>query len=317
MDLIAGKNSDDKYDYATFFYFENLRDEKNLEEVWQEIRKTFLLLKDWYEHHTFYHKIGYLISSGYKNLGAIYKESKGKTTGEFSRRLDEIICESVKLGKDENYLDWSYETNKDKIRRLLLLFNVESVRQNSERSYWFPFDKFKFVDEKKASWSLEHIQAVNSGEKGTQENWRDWLKLHKESLENLAGDNSALISEIDNLLSLKEFRYNDFTALQENILQKFSPAGDNEEYINSIANLALIKCAEISALGNSTFDVKRNAIIKMDMHGEFIPFCTKMAFLKYYTKSEKNQIHFWSQVDRAAYIANINKILKKYLTKPI
>lgn len=318
LNLIAEKKSDEKDEYATFFYFNNLRAEKNLDEVWLDIRKTFLLLKDWRENHDLYHKIGYLIASGYKNLAAIYKESKNKTTKNFLRRLDEMICDSVKLGAGESYSDWNYENGRDKIQRLLLLFNVESVRQNSERAYWFPFDKFKFVDDKKARWSLEHIHAVNTGEKGTQENWREWLTLHKKSLENLAGDNSALISQIDKLLKLKEINYNkDFEPLQEKIIEKFSPNNDGEEYINSIANLALIKCAENSALSNSTFDVKRNSIIEMDMRGEFIPLCTKLAFLKYYTASEKNQLHFWSQIDRTAYLEAMNKTLAQYLTQPI
>lgn len=317
LDLIAEKNSDDKDDYATFFYFDKLRTEKNLDEVWLEIRKTFLLLKDWYEYHDFYHKIGYLIASGYKKLADIYKESKGKTTSEFSRRLKEIICESVKLSDGESYSDWNYEDDKEKIRRLLLLFNVESVRQNSEKAYWFPFDKFKFVDSQKSKWSLEHIHALKSNGRGIQENWRDWLELHRESLKNLTEDNSDLVKEIDNLLKLKDITSTKFENLRNKIIDKFSPNDNNEEYGNSIANLALIKCAENSALGNSTFDVKRNAIIQMDMHGEFIPLCTKLAFLKYYTKSEKNQIHFWSQIDRDAYLEAINEILKEYLTQPI
>lgn len=318
LDLIAGKNINDRDNYATFFYFDKLRGTKNLDEVWLEIRKTFLLLKDWYEYHEFYHKIGYLIASGYKNLAEIYRESRGKTTGEFSRRLKEIICDSIKLGDDETYSDWNYDDNKEKIRRLLLLFNVESVRQNSQSAYWFPFDKFKFVDEQRAAWSLEHIHAVHSEEKGKQENWRDWLELHKKSLENVEDDNSELIAEIEKLLKLKEINYDrDFKPLQEKILAKFAPADSNDDYINSISNLALIKCAENSALSNSTFDVKRNSIIEMDMRGEFIPFCTKMAFLKYYTKSEKNQLHFWSQVDRNAYIAAINTTLAEYLAQQI
>ncbi len=318
LNLIAGKKSDEKDVYSTFFYFNDLRGEKNLDEVWLNIRKTFLLLKDWHEDHEFYHKIGYLIASDYKNISDIYKESKRKTTTEFKRRLDEIICDSVKLGKNENYSDWNYNENKDKIWQLLLLFNVESVRQNSEKAYWFPFDKFKFVDDKKAAWSLEHIHALKTDErKGIQENWREWLKLHKESLESLETSDTNLIEEIKKLLDKKEFRYEEFSKLQDKILEKFSPNETDEDYANSIANLALLKCSENSALSNSTFDVKRNSIIKMDMHGEFIPFCTKMAFLKYYTKSEKNQIHFWSKLDRDAYLAAINDTLKEYLTQPI
>ncbi len=326
LDLIAKKNSGDRDEYATFFYFDGLRAQKDLDKIWIQIRKTFLLLKDWHDNHDFYHKIGYLIASGYKNLAAIYKESVGKTTSEFSKRLKELIQDSIKLAPGESYSDWTYENNREQIRRLLLLFNVESVRKNGKPdekkppikgAYWFPFDKFKFVDSKKSRWSLEHINAVQPQEKGKQENWREWLELHKKSLEALAEPDTALIAEIVGLLKLKELRHDKFEELQKKILQKFSPNDGTDDYINSIANLALIKCAENSALGNSTFDVKRNEIIEMDMSGEFIPFCTKMAFLKYYTKSERAQLHFWSQEDRKAYVAAINRVLKEYLAEKI
>ena len=108
LNLIADKKDSDRDEYATFFHFDKMRAEKNLDEVWLDIRKNFLLLKDWRENHDLYHKIGYLIASGYKNLAAIYKESKGKTTRNFLRRLDEIICDSVKLDEGEIYSDWTY-----------------------------------------------------------------------------------------------------------------------------------------------------------------------------------------------------------------
>ena len=95
LNLIADKKDSDRDEYATFFHFDKMRAEKNLDEVWLDIRKNFLLLKDWRENHDLYHKIGYLIASSYKNLAAIYKESKGKTTRNFLRRLDEIIKDSV------------------------------------------------------------------------------------------------------------------------------------------------------------------------------------------------------------------------------
>jgi hypothetical protein len=72
-----------------------------------------------------------------------------------------------------------------------------------------------------------------------------------------------------------------------------------------------------AALNNATFDVKRNAIIEMDKRGQFIPFCTKMVFLKYYTPSAHNQVHFWGQADRVAYIQAINRTLRQYLTTEI
>ena len=319
LDLMSAKKLGDKEKYATFFYFDKLkRDGKDLNKIWQEIVQTFLLLKDWRENHKFYHKIGYLIASGYKSLSDIYKEARGLSKREFSARLDELIRKSIILERDENYSDWNYEEDKERLRRLLLLFNVESVRQNGEQSQWFPFDKYKFVGKEKNSWSLEHIHAVNSQNIGTnQEQWREWLRLHKESLENFPNENKELLEEIDRLLSRKEFKGKDFETLRDKIIEKLSLGELNNEIDDSVANLALLKCADNSALGNSVFDVKRNEIIKLDMAGAFIPFCTKMAFLKYYTTSEKNQIHFWSANDRRAYIEAINRVLKDFLTEPV
>ena len=42
-----------------------------------------------------------------------------------------------------------------------------------------------------------------------------------------------------------------------------------------------------------------------------------MVFLKYYTPSEENQLHFWGQADRRAYVSSINEVLKDYLREPI
>jgi hypothetical protein len=42
-----------------------------------------------------------------------------------------------------------------------------------------------------------------------------------------------------------------------------------------------------------------------------------MVFLKYYTPSATNQLHFWGQQDRVAYIKAINGTLKNFLTEEI
>lgn len=319
LDLMSGKKSGDKDKYATFFYFdERKRRGEDLKELWEKLVRDFLLLKDWRENHEFYHKIGYLIASGYKSIATIYEEAQDKSKREFLTQLDKFIKDSVKLEVGRNYSDWNYDNDKEKIRRLLLLFNVESVRKNGEQSQWFPFDKYKFGGKGKIAWSLEHIHAVNSQDVGThQEQWREWLRLHKASLENFPAENKTLLEDIDKLLSLKNITSEKFKTLRDEIIKKLSPAGMSEDFDDSIANLALLKCEDNSALSNSVFDVKRNEIIEMDMSGAFIPFCTKMAFLKYYTKSEKNQIHFWSANDRRAYIEAINNVLENFLAEPI
>ena len=87
----------------------------------------------------------------------------------------------------------------------------------------------------------------------------------------------------------------------------------NYAYIDTLSNMALLSKDDNSALNNETFDVKRNMIVDMDRRGAFIPYCTKMVFLKYYTPSGENQIHFWGQKDREAYIKAMENILNPYL----
>ena len=81
--------------------------------------------------------------------------------------------------------------------------------------------------------------------------------------------------------------------------------------------MALLSSSDNAALNNSTFDVKRNEIINKDKSGEYIPFCTRMVFLKYYTPSADNQLHFWGHADRVEYVNAINTVLKDYLEEPI
>ena len=42
-----------------------------------------------------------------------------------------------------------------------------------------------------------------------------------------------------------------------------------------------------------------------------------MVFLKYYTESKDNQVHFWGAADRIAYVKGINRVLAPYLPEEI
>lgn len=316
LNLIS-KKPEKTYDkYYTFFKFDNMRKEKSLDTIWQDIQRTFLILKDWYEDHELYHKIGYLITSKSLNLQQIYDLSKDKTKDEFIMILDVEIKKSINV--PENYGELSYEKKSDaeKISTLLLLFNIESVRQNGEQSQWFPFEKFKFNKEGKINWSLEHIHAQHSEGMRTQDSWQKWLKLHIPSVRALDDNNNKLIEDMENAISKSKLVRSDFETLQQKIVDVLSERS-NIEYLHSIANLALLNSSDNAALSNSTFDVKRNVIVEMDKKGQYIPFCTKMVFLKYYTPSEENQLHFWGQADRLAYVKAINEVLKDYLNEPI
>ena len=161
---------------------------------------------------------------------------------------------------------------------------------------------------------MEHIHAQQSEGMQKQEDWKEWLRLHLTSIVTLSNGNDELVNEINNALEMERLDGQLFKDVQQRVIQKLSAQG-NAEYMHTIANLALLNMSDNAALNNSTFDVKRNAIIEMDKKGQYIPFCTKMVFLKYYTPSEGNQLHFWGQQDRIAYIKAINSTLKDYLAE--
>ena len=316
LDLISGKPEGNRDKYYTFFKFDEMKQAKSLDDIWRKIQQTFLILKDWHSDHELYHKIGYLIASGAKTLQAIYSDAENKTKDEFRNLLDTHIRNSIAI--NGNYSELSYEKPLDqkKITTLLLLFNVESVRRNGENTQWFPFDKYKFGKNGKVVWSLEHIHAQQSEGLRTQETWKEWLRLHIPSVKVVSNESTELINEMETAVAKDGLERAEFDIIQQKVVELLSVKG-NTEYLHSIANMALLNSSDNAALNNSTFDVKRNVIVEMDKKGQYIPFCTKMVFLKYYTPSEKNQLHFWGYADRIAYVNAINEVLKDYIAEPI
>lgn len=139
---------------------------------------------------------------------------------------------------------------------------------------------------------------------------QEWL--HKElTYVNLSDE---IIAEMKNIISTNQIETrNVFDELFNKVCNALSEDSDSD-YIHTLSNMALLTKNDNAALNNSTFDVKRNQIVSMDQRGAFIPYCTKMVFLKYYTPSRENQIHFWGQKDRIAYIKAMENIIQPYLT---
>ena len=333
LELMAKKPKNNSQKYYTFFTLSkhidelkkhNKNIEKELDNLWEKIQHTFLTLKDWYEDFEFYHKIGYLISSEHLTLQEIFEKSKKKKS-EFRKDLNEYIRSSIAL-KDRDYRELDYHKDYERIKRLLLLFNVESVRQKQEQR--FPFDKFKAGGKgKNFPWSLEHIHAQQSEGLAKQKEWKEWLYRHIDSVLTVTENTTKEIQEEGKKLAAEmtqksRAEYNfahkeDFEILQKKVIKILSTPEDGQaeggRYVDSISNLALLRLDNNIVLSNSTFSVKRNKIIEMDKNGEYIPFCTRMVFLKYYTQSNDNQLHFWGEKDRNAYEKQLGEVLKSYL----
>ena len=297
FDLMAGGKNRDKY--ATFFYFNNkIKEKEKKQDLWKDIVAYFARLKEWYGNREVFHKVGFLVSVGNKDkvLINLLNSTTGKKKDEVSVYLDSEIKKEMKeviLG------ELTYQSKNT--HQVLLLFNVLSVMNVKDESLRFPFDKYKSND-----WSLEHIHAQNAESLNTTEKRKEWLRLHKEILE----EETELAKKIGNILE-KDITNEQFRELQKQVFSQLSNETGGD-YLDSLANMALLNVGNNAALNNSVFEVKRRKIIEMDKAGAYIPYCTRMVFFKYYTPTPSN-LHSWGADDREAYIKAIEETLKPYL----
>jgi hypothetical protein len=306
FDFMAGKTSHEKDVFYTFFYFENEINKRGIEDVWLSIQRIYLQLKEWYTDTLYYHKIGYLISSGFCQIPNILLMAKGIRKKEFLNELDKKIANSIKVDKD--YRDLSYDKDYAIISRILLLFNIQSII-DSESSMRFPFSKYNTNE-----WSLEHIHAQQSEGLRTTENRIEWLKTHidyvRSSSKNF--DKDSLCNRMQEAIDKQIITQFEFDRIAADAFAALSEDEDTR-YVDLISNMALLSREINSKLNNSVFAVKRDAIIKLDKKGAFIPYCTKMVFLKYYTCSISTQFEFWGAEDRGAYINAMKETLSPFL----
>lgn len=326
LDLMSAKPANSKETYHTFFYFDKeikrrvrAGEQEVLLNVWNEIYRVYLTLREWHSDHEFYHKIGYLINSGSKTLAEIYRLWKGDgeeplAKDRFSRELDRLIRESINIADKDALSELSYTSGN--AGRVLFLFNVETERNKDERKRFFPFDKHR-----DGNWSLEHIHAQRSESLKNNSQVLTWLTDHlrivelgrMEGWESLAEELRSFKEELEKNPEMSHVRER-FQTVQDNTIEFFTHKGGQEgmeEYRDCLANLALLDCAQNAALGNYVFDVKRDIIISYDREGKYIPFCTKMVFFKYYSPASAS-LHFWGEEDRNAYLDAIDAIISPY-----
>lgn len=306
---MMANRSNKKDDYATFFFFNEKKDKIS---VWNEIIAYYEKLKELYEDKELFHKVGYLVVNSTSEQNILYnllKKTEKKKKSELKSYIDEEIKESLKSRKlEESLEELNYDDDSKDIHKILLLFNIISMMDIEDESVRFPFDKYK---ENGTQWSLEHIHAQNA-ELNTNEEQIEWLKLHHDAVKdiNITIDKEKLI-EIGKVIESKKISKEKFIDYQQ-FLFKLLPNESDDKFIHSLSNLTLLDTRHNSALSNSAFIVKRKKIIEKDKKGEFIPYCTRMVFLKYYNENT-SQLYFWSKDDREGYITQIIDKLEKYI----
>ena len=307
FDFISGKKKDERDQFFTFLYFNARKSELVL--LWENILRYYYRLKEWFKKDHLYHQVGYLVASGTTTIDALMNETKELKKSEMTEELDRQIKDSINCSKA--YSELSYENDYYTISKILLLFNVVSLMKNGSKAR-FPFREFNTEN-----WSLEHIHAQHSLKLNTQEKWKEWIGKHLESVRERE-ESSQLTEEMSKALANEHLTEAEFDQISDKVTNLLSESGD-VEYVHSLSNMALLQCANNSALNNALFDAKCRMIKRMDAEGKYIPYCTKMVFMKYYSaeKQDKINFYFWGEKDREAYIEKMNEVLKPYLKERI
>jgi hypothetical protein len=294
FNLMAKQQSEDKY--ATFYFFnEKFKNkiEKDINDNWNEIKKYFQTLEEWYSDRVLYHKVGYLIAIG-KDIKLIIQEKGNKSKTEFSTWLREEI-EGVIHGVNLEELEY----NGRYVREILLLHNIQTMLNNQNETNRFPFDRFK-----KEFWDVEHIHAIATEVKVKKENQIDWIKNNFIKTENHKND--TLNRQIEQIINSENtVDENEFDDIIDYVL------GEED---NSIRNLCLLDRSTNRSYKNDAFKEKRKKIIEREINGTFIPICTKNAFMKYYSSNVKD-IEMWNESDRSSYFNEIKEVIDQYLPK--
>jgi uncharacterized protein with ParB-like and HNH nuclease domain len=295
LNLLANKTDKD-HEFFTFefFYkkFNNCGENKEIvvSDNWKEIKKVFQTIEEWFLDREFYHKIGFLITVGEK-INDLIKLSRKILKSEFKIELNKKIGKKIEC----NLRNLKY-SDKQKVRNILLLHNIQTILNNQNETSRFMFDMYK-----KEKWDIEHIHAIAEEMPEKEEHQIDWLK-----------EVSEFISDETLKKKATELHLKDFANLYKTILDYFSENNKHED-VDDISNLVLLDASTNRAYKNSIFPVKRKTIIEKDRQGVFIPICTRNVFMKYYNFNV-SQMTFWGEIDEQKYINDIFEVLTPYKT---
>ena len=289
----------------TFYFYQNSIKINGAEKEWNEVKRVFLTLKEWYEDRQLFHFIGFLIWKK-KNLNDIIEINRGKTKSEFIVKIKEES--SIKLKQNESLGKIQYPDAR--IEEILLLFNIISLLKNDTST------NFSFAKYKDGNWDIEHIHARQSEGINNSEDRRTWITETYKELEKIVVSNEneiirkQLANDFQEILKY-EIAKEKFDDLFNKTIEFYNDLDDDKTDMNDLSNLALLDAGTNRSYKNAIFSVKRNKIIDQDERGVFIPICTKNVFLKYYSKDDISQMFLWKNSDRKKYFSAIETTLKE------
>ena len=318
-------NAIDSDPYSLFYaYDQHLQDGNRLDE-WKEIRQVFLTLQEWYNDKRLYHIIGFLVHQG-RSIREILALSQRTKKSEFDKKLvglvyrevfgtDVLTLDKTKLKEhiDERISIVQYSGSsipRNRIRSILIAFNLITLIENSDASARFPFDKFK-----KENWDIEHVRSVASESPNRYQARVEWLK-HCLNYLCSAKVEEELQDRINDFIrfSVTEAADEVFEQLYDDIRKYFDEFDRTEESDNCLGNLVLLDRKTNRGYKNAVFAVKRSCILSLDETGIFVPLCTRNVFLKSYSHNA-SQVMFWNESDERDYQKKISDSLYSFFSK--
>ena len=360
FDLISGKYASDKAakceflqlrkddELYTYLYFKKLIDKDNdAWNTWERVLSVFDKLQYWYHDRDLYHRIGFLnaIASPGTEDDVICSllNSKIKRSVLKEQHMVNLIKDAMTLPKDKGtnqpivsleQLRYDVSTHYKYIKKLLLLYNVETTRLQKEGNF-FSFDRFRYSykmvngKEERAdkTWTLEHIHAQNSDclPEKKKDSWYELIVCNKEALKKMSLGSPELTQEQKNIIEAlerdepicrsKTYGYDKIKALFDDVARFYDlldAKADKAVAVHQLSNMTLLDLGQNAMVGKSPFEVKRQLICNEISSNKYYPICTQKVFLKMYDQEEL-QIHSWGQRDRILYYEDIKKKLAPYI----
>ena len=290
--MLESSEQNGKYRTRTFFYFNDLINGNGSEDsykkskkIWEDVRKVFHIMEGWYNDSVMYNLIGYhRAANGGKTLCEIYKKfCEKKSKSEFKKWLvDE--CKNL-IDYPDDFMQLSYDENKDKVFNLLLLFNIATLNERPQEAV-----KFSFANLHNYKWDVEHISPQNP-----QDIKQITEELGKGNVNSIFTD---LLKKINNGESFDE-ELKHFFAIDDELM--------------AIGNLTLLIAHDNRGIGNGFFFKKRQKLQEYYKQGSFIPACSMNVFMKFYSDNP-GQMLFWDEKDRESYKNKLEQTIKNFFS---
>lgn len=315
FDIIKDSNGSGESAYR--YYYKMMHpmlitpDLSRLTELWHEVKREFDKLCKWYEDTKFHNKVGFLVDCGL-SIPAIKRDLRK------NNNLERQIIKQLNIGNVDDIDDLTYKSNRDKIEKILLLFNVMTCDKYGQK---FPFGQYRA-----SSYDIEHVNSQTDNPIDKLDEKISWIKeqaLECLKYDRLERDNNGFSQSakdareliIEGLKLWKRFRkdgkdtndsFKEYRSrVEAYYLEADANALQDDESKDHIGNLTLLNSSVNREYKNALFPKKLRVLKRSDQEGLYIPLCTKYMFLKYYSNTTENASAFtmmrWRESDQTEY----------------